>query len=468
MKLKHKIIALNMGALFFMLIILGTIITAITDNYNLSTTLKYLENQGNYSAIYIEQYALSKAPNDFKVPSVMDASANYLAAVLNDLVKCRVQIYYGTELLGDSGESTDFNGEIRPEIQETFKMKKAYFVAAGKNRTFYYAVPVSISSRYTYSLGFIYDLSEVDNMKNNTVRMFVFTGVFLSIFMMLGSTIISNRITQPIKMLNEATRQFSEGNFESRACTATRDEVGELSVTFNSMADSIEDMINKLNHEKEKQKYFFDNFTHEIRTPLTTILGYADLLWKTNDENVKDKSLFYITSEGKRMLKMMERLLELSKLKNYNFELNKSDSNLKKLIEDACDSMHYKMKRYNTSCRLDLEDITWKVDPDFFKQVIINLIDNSIKYSKSPVIDISLRKKDKVVLEVVDYGCGIDIKNLESLFEPYYKVEKSRNSHNEGWGLGLSIVKEIIDKHGGSIDIRSTAGKGTSIIITLE
>ena len=126
------------------------------------------------------------------------------------------------------------------------------------------------------------------------------------------------------------------------------------------------------------------------------------------------------------------------------------------------------MKRYNTSCRLDLEDITWKVDPDFFKQVIINLIDNSIKYSKSPVIDISLRKKDKVVLEVVDYGCGIDIKNLESLFEPYYKVEKSRNSHNEGWGLGLSIVKEIIDKHGGSIDIRSTAGKGTSIIITLE
>ena len=468
MKLKHKIIALNMGALFFMLIILGTIITAITDNYNLSTTLKYLENQGNYSAIYIEQYALSKAPNDFEVPSVMDASANYLAAVLNDLVKCRVQIYYGTELLGDSGESTDFNGEIRPEIKETFKMKKAYFVAAGKNRTFYYAVPVSISNRYTYSLGFIYDLSEVDNMKHNTLRMFAFTGVFLSIFMMLGSTIISNRITQPIKMLNEATRQFSEGNFESRACAATRDEVGELSATFNSMADSIEDMINKLNYEKEKQKYFFDNFTHEIRTPLTTILGYADLLWKTNDEDVKDKSLFYITSEGKRMLKMMERLLELSKLKNYSFELNKSDSNLKKLIEDACDSMHYKMKRYNTSCRLDLEDITWKVDPDFFKQVIINLIDNSIKYSKSPVIDIILRKKDKVVLEVVDYGCGIDLKNLESLFEPYYKVEKSRNSHNEGWGLGLSIVKEIIDKHGGSIDIRSTAGKGTSIIITLE
>ncbi len=467
MKLKHKIIALNMGALFFMLIILGTIITMITDNYNLRTTLQYLENQSNYSAIYIEQYALSKAPNDFEVPAVMNTSANYLAAVLKESVKCRVQIFYGTELLGDSEESTSSDEAIRPEIAETFQKNKAYLISTGKNRVFYYAVPVSISNRYTYSLGFIYDLKEADNMMSNTIKMFIFTGLFISIFMMLGSTIISNKITNPIKMLNEATKQFSEGNFESRAHAATHDEVGELSTTFNSMADSIKDMITKLSNEKEKQKYFFDNFTHEIRTPLTTILGYTELLWKTNDEEVRDKSLFYITSEGKRMLKMMERLLELSKLKNYSFELNKSDSNLKKLIEDACDSMQYKMKRYSTSCRLELEDIIWKVDPDLFKQVIINIIDNCIKYSKSPVIDISLKHQEVIKLEITDYGCGIDLKNLESVFDPYYKVDQSRNSKTEGWGLGLSIVKEIVDKHGGHIEIMSTPQKGTSIIITL-
>lgn len=467
MKLKHKIIALNMGALFFMLIILGTIITQITDNYNLRTTLQYLETQGNYSAIYIEQYALSKAPNDFEVPSVMNTSANYLAAVLKDLVKCRVQIYYGDELLGDSEELMSTKEEIRPEIKETFSKKKAYIVAPGKNRVFYYAVPVSIGNRYSYSLGFIYDLTEADNMKKNTVQMFIFTGVFLSIVMMLGSTIISNRITNPIKTLNEATKQFSEGNFESRAAAVSKDEVGELSSTFNSMADSIKDMITKLSYEKEKQKYFFDNFTHEIRTPLTTILGYTELLWKTNDEEVRDKSLFYITSEGKRMLKMMERLLELSKLKNYSFELNKSDSNLKKLIEDACDSMHYKMKRYDTSCRLDLENITWKVDPDLFKQVVINLIDNSIKYSKSPIIDISLKKQNGIRFEIRDYGCGMNQKNLENVFDPYYKVEQSRNSQNEGWGLGLSIVKEIVEKHDGVIEINSVPGEGTKIVITL-
>ncbi|HYF82147.1 MAG TPA: HAMP domain-containing sensor histidine kinase [Clostridia bacterium] len=467
MKLKHKIIALNMGALFFMLIILGTILTQITDNYNLRTTLQYLENQSNYSAIYIEQYALSKAPNDFEVPAVMNTSANYLAEVLKESVKCRVQIFYGTELLGDSEESTSSDEVVRPEIAETFQKNKAYFVSPGKNRVFYYAVPVSISNRYTYSLGFIYDLDEADNMKSNTIKMFVLTGVFLSVFMMFGSTLISNRITNPIKILNEATKQFSEGNFESRAVAATHDEIGDLSTTFNSMADSIKDMITKLSSEKEKQKYFFDNFTHEIRTPLTTILGYTELLWKTNDEEVRDKSLFYITSEGKRMLKMMERLLELSKLKNYSFEINKSESNLKKLIEDACDSMQYKMKRYSTSCRLNLENITLKVDPDLFKQVVINIIDNCIKYSKSPVIDINLSRHEVIKLEIIDYGCGIDQKNLESVFDPYYKVDQSRNSKTEGWGLGLSIVKEIVDKHGGNIEIISIPQKGTSIIITL-
>lgn len=467
MKLKHKIIALNMGALFFMLIILGSIITKITDDYNLRTTLQYLDNQGDYSAIYIEQYVLSKAPNDFEVPTIMNTSSNYLAAILRELVKCRVQIFYGDELLGDSEESASSNEEIRPEIKETFTKNKAYFITTGKNRVLYYAVPVNIGNRYTYSLGFVYDLTEADNMKNNTIKMFIFTGLFISIFMMLGSTIISNKITYPIKLLNEATKQFSEGNFESRATAVTKDEVGDLSSTFNSMADSIKDMITKLSYEKEKQKYFFDNFTHEIRTPLTTILGYTELLWKTDDEEVRDKSLFYITSEGKRMLKMMERLLELSKLKNYSFELNKCDSNLKKLIEDACESMQYKMKRYHATFRLDLEDINFKVDPDFFKQVVINIVDNSIKYSKSPIIDISLKKQDGIKLEITDYGCGIDQKNLKNVFDPYYKVDKSHNSQTEGWGLGLSIVKEIVDKHGGTIEISSAPGKGTSIIITL-
>jgi signal transduction histidine kinase len=467
MKLKQKIILLNVSTLLIMLIALGIIISNITDNYNLYTRLQYLQGQGDYAATYIEQYVMNKSRSFFDVPAQMESNSDYLTEFLEKTVNCRVQIYYGNSLLGDSEDIVEEHAVIRPEVAQTFQKNSAYYITNGPNRTFYYATPVVIGNKYTYSVAFIYSLSEVDKMKNNTIQMFVVTGVISSMIVLLVGTAISNMIISPIKALNTTTKQFSKGDLNSRAVVTTQDEVGELSLTFNSMADNIHEMITKLNYEKEKQKNFFDNFTHEIRTPLTTILGYTDLLWKTNDEEVKDRSLFHIDSEGKRMLKMVESLLELSKLKKFDMEINKQDTDIKHLIEEVCDSMHYKAKRYNINFHLNLEPIVYNVDPDMFKQLVINIIDNSIKYSKSKLIDISLSKKDKLLLVIEDYGCGIDSKSLDNIFEPYYKVDKSRNSKIEGWGLGLSIVKEIVSKHEGEINIDSTPNKGTKIEILL-
>lgn len=467
MKLKQKIILLNICTLLIMLIALGIIISNITDNYNLYTRLQYLQGQGEYAATYIEQYVMNKSRSFFDVPAQMESNADYLCEFLERTVNGRVQIYYGNNLLGDSDDIVDENVVIRPEVAQTFQKNSSYYISTGPNRTFYYATPVMIGNRYTYSIAFIYSLSEADKMKTNTIQMFVITGVIASIIVLLVGTAISNMIIYPIKALNTATKQFSKGDLTSRAVVTTQDEVGELSHTFNSMADNIHEMISKLNYEKEKQKNFFDNFTHEIRTPLTTILGYTELLWKTNDEEVKDRSLYHIDSEGKRMLKMVESLLELSKLKKFDMEINKQETNIKQLIEEVCDSMHYKAKRYNISFRLKLDSAIHSVDPDMFKQLVINIIDNSIKYSKSAFIDITLTKKDKLSLVIEDYGCGIDSKNLEKVFEPYYKVDKSRNSKIEGWGLGLSIVKEIVTKHDGAINLISIPNKGTRIEIML-
>lgn len=467
MKLKQKIILLNICTLLIMLIVLGIIISNITDNYNLFTRLQYLQGQSEYAATYIEQYVMNKSRSFFDVPALMESNSGYLTEFLERTVNCRVQIYYGNTLLGDSEDIIDANSAIRPEVAQTFQKNSAYFISKGANRTFYYAAPVVIGNKYTYSVAFIYSLAETDKMKKNTVQMFIITGVIASIVVLLVGTAISNKIIYPIKSLHKATKQFSKGDLNSRADVFTKDEVGELSLTFNAMADNIHEMITKLNYEKEKQKNFFDNFTHEIRTPLTTILGYTDLLWKTNDEEVKDRSLFHIDSEGKRMLKMVESLLELSKLKKFDMELNKKDTDIKHLLEEVCDSMHYKARRYNISFRLKLEPVVYSVDPDMFKQLVINIIDNSIKYSNSEFIDITLSKTDKLKLVIEDYGCGIDTKNLENVFEPYYKVDKSRNSKIEGWGLGLSIVKEIVSKHNGEITLSSVQEKGTRIEILL-
>lgn len=467
MNLKGKIIALNIAALFIMLIILGPIITKISDNYNLSTILNYLQSQGEYATIYVEQYSLSKAKNIFEVPNIMESDSPYLTSYLKRTIKCRVQIFYANRLLGDSEEIVDENRTIRPEVSETFNGNSAYFISKEKKRTLFLAMPVNIAGRYNYSLAFIYDLSDADKMKKNNINIFLITSLLAATFTAILSVLISNRIIAPIKNLTEITKKFSKGDLHPRVTVYSNDEVGELAHNFNSMADSIQDMIYKLKDEQDKQKSFFDNFTHEIRTPLTTILGYAELLWKTDNIEVKDKSLFHITTEGQRLLKMVERLLELSRLKRYDFQINKVEVNLKDLLEEVCDSMYYKAKRYNIELNLYLDEVSYSVDQDLFRQVIINILDNSIKYSKTNSIDIILKKTDKIELIIKDYGIGIDRDILKNIFEPYYKGDFSRNSKIEGWGLGLSIVREIIEKHEGKIKIISNIEKGTEVIIIL-
>jgi len=467
MKLKYKILALNAAALFIMLLILGPIIIKTSDNYNLLNILNYLQSQGEYSSFYIEQYILNKASNIFEVPSIMESDSSYLCSYLSKNIKSRVQIFYGNRLLGDSEEILEENVTIRPEVSETFKGNKAYIITKNKNRTLYYATPLNIDGRYNYSLAFIYDLKDADNIKAQNISIFIVTGILAASLSVFFSIIISGRITNPINDLTKTAKLMSQGNLEQKVEVSSDDEIGELASNFNYMAESLRNMINQLKEEKDKQKIFFDNFTHEIRTPLTTILGYAELLWKTDDIDVKDKSLFHITSEGKRMLNMIEKLLELSRLKRYDFQISKCETNLKKIIEEVCDSIHYKLRRYNIDLNLELEDLSTNVDPDLFKQIIINILDNSIKYSETPSIDIKLHNEDGIKLTIKDYGIGIEPETLEHIFEPYLKGDKSRNSSIEGWGLGLSIVKEIVDKHGAKIEITSGKNKGTEVVITL-
>lgn len=469
MKLRDKILALNVFTLAILLIVIGTMITLVTDNYNLSSTLKYLQGQSSYASIYVEQYAIGKSNNVFDIGSSMRTYSPYISAVLKDTVRSRVQIFYGSTQLGDSDENWGKTTEISPEIAVTFNGKSAYFIrSTPTGRVFYYAFPVTISNRYTYSIVFIYPLTEADDIRRNVIRMFLITALILCIITITSSTVITNNLTNPIETLRNTSRRFSSGDLSARSDIASSDELGELSNSFNHMAENIEDMIHKLNYEKEKQKHFFDNFTHEIRTPLTAIIGYADLLWKADNGELRDKAIFYINSEAQRMVKMTERLLELSKLKKYDFVVMKKECQLDVIIEEACDTISYKAKKKNIKFRLDLENFTSFIDPELMRQIMLNILDNSIKYSGTKYIDIHLQlQKGYLVLKIKDEGKGISEEDLTKIFDPYYKGDKSRNSGTEGWGLGLSIVKEIVEKHHGRITMNSELGKGTETIIEI-
>jgi signal transduction histidine kinase len=228
--------------------------------------------------------------------------------------------------------------------------------------------------------------------------------------------------------------------------------------------------VTELRLLKDKQRQFVTNVSHELKTPLTTILGYIDLLKdKGHDKEIFDKSVYYLQDAGERLLRLISDLIDLSSLSKYEFEIEPKSTNISKLVKDIVGQMSLKAQKFNIKINTyiaDIEDIL--VDPARIKQAVVNMLDNAIKNSPDGEISVILCDEDSVVrLIIEDNGCGIPTDVMERIFEPFYRVDKARSRTLGGNGLGLSITKEIIERHNGQIKIESKEGQGTKVSIIL-
>ncbi|MDP4182638.1 MAG: ATP-binding protein [Bacillota bacterium] len=228
--------------------------------------------------------------------------------------------------------------------------------------------------------------------------------------------------------------------------------------------------ISELRLLQEKQKQFVTNISHELKTPLTTILGYIDLLKERGDnKRIFDTSIEYLQSSGERLQRLVDDLIELSSLKRLQFEIEKRSVDISALIRDTVGQMALKANKFGIVIETELPQVkVIMADPLRIKQAVVNIIDNAIKYSQKGKITVNLyEKQDNILLEIADNGRGIPEELKDKIFEPFYRVDKARSREIGGNGLGLSITKEIIDKHGGEIFIESSLGIGTKVIISL-
>lgn len=228
--------------------------------------------------------------------------------------------------------------------------------------------------------------------------------------------------------------------------------------------------VTELRQLQEKQKQFVTNVSHELRTPLTTILGYVDLLKeKGSSREIFNTSLEYLQSSSDRLLRLVNDLIDLSALKKAEFEIEPRSTDITALVREIAGLMSLKAQKFNISLDTLLPDsLEINVDPIRIKQAVVNILDNAIKYSQGGKISVELKEEpNEISLIISDDGCGIPSEQLENIFEPFYRVDKARSRDIGGNGLGLSITKEIIDKHGGSIAIESRQGRGTKVKILL-
>lgn len=292
----------------------------------------------------------------------------------------------------------------------------------------------------------------------------LFIGLLILVLSLVLNILLTKTIVRPIKHLTDVSKKIAEGDFDAIALKKYNDEIGELSDTINFMTDEIKKSNNLKND-------FISSISHEIRTPLTSIRGWAETIDQNSDSLDKEETnqvIRIILRESKRLTKLVEELLDFSRFESGRIRMNFEKVDLNLLIKDVLKQYRIKAEEKKLNLISNLDDkITYVIgDGDRLRQVFINIVDNACKFTNENgtiiVSTESTPKGSRVMIE--DNGIGIPANELPHVTEKFYKGKTNQS----GSGLGLSISREIIKLHKGTMNITSTEGQGTRICIEFE
>ncbi len=294
-------------------------------------------------------------------------------------------------------------------------------------------------------------------IRRGTLIIFLNSIVISTVIIKIGS----KKILEPLEKTIKATKKVASGDFGVRLETKRTDETEEFVENFNYM-------VKELGKTELLQKDFIDNVSHEIKTPISSIQGFAKLL--DDDDLSKEERKEYIEiiiEESDRLLKLSNNTLKLAKLQNQDKIIKKDNVNITEQIRKVLAVLEPKWREKNLKINISLVNIFFEGDEDLLFQVWMNLIDNAIKFSnENGKIDVIIEQKNKEIeIKIKDNGIGMEQDEIEKIYSRFYQVDKSHSG--EGSGLGLAIVKRIIELSNGKIEINSQKNKGTKITITL-
>ena len=316
--------------------------------------------------------------------------------------------------------------------------------------------------------GYIYmfkDTRDVEDLIAQLNRHFLFAIVLLLFFMIITIYFLSKALTRPLIAMKESTTKLSKGNFSVAVPVRSHDELGEL-------AQSIQSLANELNYLKKERNEFLASISHELRTPLTYIKGYADIARRKElDASERSRYLEIIHDESQRLNRLLDELFNMARMDVNTFTISKETVQLSTFLQ----TIHEKVLPAFTNKKIQLhlvckDHLFLDIDPSRFEQVILNLLDNALKYSNEYTVTTikATESLSSISISIIDQGVGIPSEDIPHIFDRLYRVEKSRARDTGGFGLGLSIVKQLVEVQGGTISVKSNLEQGTCFIITFK
>lgn len=314
-----------------------------------------------------------------------------------------------------------------------------------------------------------FDVTETYTVRQTQQRAYHTTFVILIAIGAAVAWVTSYLLTRPLGTLSRASRELARGNLGYRAPVRSRDEVGQLASDFNRMAGQLERNVNRIQETMALQERFMADFSHEMKTPMTSIIGYADLLRSqvlTPDEQMDAAN--YIFSEGKRLEALGLKLLDMLSLDQSKLQL--VPAHPADLVAGLLEHLKRLYAQKGIALQYRTEEGACFLEPDLFKTLLVNLMDNARKAldSGGNIYVWQEMLPDGCRVRVLDNGRGIPPEALAHLTEAFYRVDKSRSRAQGGAGLGLSLCNEIVQLHGGTMQFESRVGNGTVVTVELK
>ena len=381
--------------------------------------------------------------------------------------------YWDAVLLASGDEVVYRQGKaaeewLSAEEDETGNCRVTFLRAGNGERYLRISGGFSIGAQ-TLSLDTVHDISEL--YENRARQQNAYRFIFLLTMLLCAGLAYSMALilTRPLTRLSRGAREIADGNFSFRSEIRSDDEIGRLSQDFDRMADRIEENVQMLEESVKAQERFVSSFTHELKTPMTSVIGYADLLRSQElSEEERCDAANYIFMEGKRLERLSLKLMEIYVAKEGNIRLSLQAPGA--IAEDVAAHLRPIYRDRNISLETRCERGTCRREPDLFRSLLVNLIDNAGKAigEEGHILVTVHMTENGCVLLVEDDGPGIPEEAKAHLTEAFYRVDKSRSRKQGGAGLGLTLCADIAELHGGTLAFENCEGGGTRVRVELR
>lgn len=442
----------------------GVIIIERIHNDNLDNALKFAVDK--YLNIESIIYINTDHYNDSNIKNWLDIVINGYS--VNNHEEYNIELYSQNNGLIMSKINDKIQGDRR-EVLDAKSDEKQFLIRNIDDEKYVFISSIINLGNKNYKLIVSKNIQNIYSERIENYKFFFFIDLMMFLVLAIGMYIISKTLTAPLVNLSDTSKDIAKGDYSKRAIEGVSDdEIGVLERNFNIMIDVIEDNIKELKYLNESKQRFIDSLNHEIKTPITSIIGYSDLLLKGKvNEDIRIKALTYINTEAKRLESINSTLLKLTLIREEKISLEKT--NLSDIINSVYNTMIFNIENKHMKVNINVKDVNLFVDKQLIRVLLTNILDNSIKASnEGSLINIEgyyEMKESNYTLKIKDFGIGISEDDLDKILEPFYMVDKSRTRKNNGIGLGLSICSEICKVHNIKIEINSELNIGTQVTL---